>query len=528
MNIDLKSNSDSKISNIVVVGGGSSGWIAASYLHKALDLNANITVIEAPSIAKIGVGEATLPSIKVELFDFLGIPEEEWMPKCYATYKLGIKFINWKKPMSHGPEHYYHCFGEMREVDGVPLSHLWMYDQHRQGKPMEYACYASPHICEHQRSPKYSDGSPAVHYAYHFDALLISEFLKDWSVKRGVKYVQDELQDAVLDDEGNIKFLKGQSGENYSADLFIDCSGFRGFLIDEILKEPFISYADSLLTNKAVAVRTPHNAGHDQIRPYSTATALDNGWAWQIPLTSRLGNGYVYSDHFISPDEAEQELRSLLNTDEEMRHIKFRSGRRRNSWVKNCVSIGLASSFLEPLESTGIYFVYAALRQLVNHFPGSDINPVLRKNFNERISYMVEDVKDFIVLHYCTSPREDTAFWKANKYDLKISDSLQNILDLQKAGGVVNRSYHGNQSLYSTFEASFDRFWTNSNYQSIFAGVGYLPEAQLGILPHKEKLLQRSGEIFKEIENHTGQLLEDLPSHYEYLARMNELNNINV
>jgi tryptophan 7-halogenase len=519
-----------KIKKIVVIGGGSSGWMAASYISKALNFDIDLTVIESPTIGRIGVGEATIPTIKEELFDFLGIREEEWMPQCNGTYKLGIRFANWRKSPKEGGDHYYHSFGEMPTCQNIPLSHFWMYKRaHGFTKSHDYSCYPTPYICDKFMSPRHMDGTKAVHYAYHFDALLMANFLRDWSVERGVKHIKDTIVSVNCREDGDIESVTGSTGEIYDADLFIDCSGFEGILIEKTLKEPLISYADSLLTDRAVAINIPSDGERDGIRPYTSATAFSCGWQWEIPLFDRSGNGYVYSSAFQTPEEAEKEMRAFFGSKAETinaRHIQFKSGRRRRSWVNNCVSFGLASSFLEPLESTGLYFVYAALYQFIEYFPGKKIDPALRNKFNERIAYMVEDVKDFIVMHFCTSPREDTPYWKANKYDLKIPDSLQEILSLQKAGIPIKKSYNSDEYLYACFEAGFDRFWTNSNYQCVLAGVEFLPAGYLPLLNYRKDMLREADAVFKNIELKSQQLTSELPTQYHYLQAVYSRNTV--
>lgn len=513
-----------KVQKIIIIGGGSSGWMAASYIFKALNLNIDLTVIESPKIPRIGVGEATIPTIKEELFDFLEIPEEEWMPICKGTYKLGIKFANWKKSAEEGGDHYYHSFGELATCSNIPLSQVWMYKRfHDYKKPHDYSCYVTPAICDRYKSPRYLDGKKVVHYAYHFDALDLANFLKGWCIDRGVNYVQDEIVNVMLDEQGNIKSLLGQEGELYEADLFIDCSGFAGLLIEKALKEPLVSFADCLFTDSAVAMNIPSDSEKEGIRPYTTATAFSSGWQWEIPLFGRSGNGYVYSSAFQSAEEAEKEMRKFFGAkveNIEARHIRFKSGRRRRSWVKNCVSFGLSSSFLEPLESTGLYFIYAALYQFMQYFPNKEIDPALRDKFNERVAYMVEDVKDFIVMHFCTSPREDTPYWRANKHDLKIPDSLKQILELQKAGGVLKKSYATDEFLYASFEAGFDRFWTNSNYQCVLLGQNYLPEKYLPLLGHRTDIIKEAEKMFSDIESRSKMLADLLPTQYEYLKHV--------
>lgn len=513
-----------KIERIIIAGGGSSGWMAAAYIHKALNFNVDITLIESPKIPKIGVGEATIPTIKEELFDFLEIPEETWMPICRGTYKLGIRFANWKRAPQDGGDYYYHSFGEMPVCRNVPLSHIWMHDRyHGNTKPHDYSCYVTPAICDGNRAPRFLDGSKAVHYAYHFDALLIANFLKDWCVERGLKHVKDEIVQVELDEQGNISTLHGEHGARYEADLFIDCTGFSALLIEKALKEPLISFHDCLLTDSAVAINIPDDPEKDGIRPYTSATAFSSGWQWEIPLFGRSGNGYVYSSQFQTADQAEQEMRRFFGDkvkNLDARHIKFKSGRRRRSWVKNCVSFGLSSSFLEPLESTGLYFVYAALYQFMEYFPDKEIDPVLRDKFNEKVAYMVEDVKDFIVMHFCTSPREDTPYWLANKHDLKLPDSLKNILKLQKAGIPIRKSYATDEFLYASFEAGFDRFWTNSNYQCVLAGVEYLPEGYMPLLDHRDDIRKEAEKIFSDIALRSDLLVNQLPTQYEYLNQV--------
>ncbi len=514
-----------KIQNIIIVGGGSAGWMSAAFLAKSLNFNAKITVIESPSIGRIGVGEATVPTIKTDFFDRLGIPEEEWMVKCQATYKLGVKFQNWKKPAEEGGDHYYHNFGEIPSIDEVPLTHVWLKKrlEENYAKPMDYSCFHSLIACDLNKSPKFMDGTVMQHYAYHFDAMLVADFLKDWSVARGVIHVSDSLQTAELDEQGNISCVVSESGEKYYADLFIDCSGFSAFLIEKILKEPIVTFDESLLTDRAVAINIPENSAATGIRPYTSATAFKAGWLWEIPLFHRSGNGYVYSSQFISDEEAEREIREFFGKKADnlpVRFVKFQSRRRRNSWVKNCVSIGLASSFLEPLESTGIYFIYAALYQLVRNFPNKNIAPEYRDKFNQKIRYMVEDVKNFIVMHFKTAKRQDTPFWLANKHETKVPEFLQLILARQKAGMPIRKSHQPDNQLYSSFAARFENFWTNSSYQCILCGVDYLPESGLPLLNYRPDIMEKGEQIFKQIEKKAKYYAKKLPSQYDYLQHL--------
>lgn len=523
--IHMKNNQE-KIQNIVVIGGGTSGWMAAAYIASCLNYNVNITLIESQSHGRIGVGEATIPTIQTEFFDRLGMREEYWMPKCQATYKLGIKYVNWKNSPAQGGDYYYQIFGEMPMIDEVPLTHIWLKKKLEENyqRPMISSCFSSIGAFDLKKSPKFYDGKKVQHYAYHFDALLVVNLLKDWSFKHGVKHEVDHLVNVELNEQGDIKCVIGESGKKYSADLFIDCSGFHGFLIEKVFNEPSVSYAESLLTDRAIAINFPEgNLETEGIRPYTTATALNAGWMWEIPLFQRSGNGYVYSSQFISDAQAEQEAREYFGKKAEkadVRFIKFQSRRRRDAWVKNCVSIGLSSNFLEPLESSGIYFIYGALYQLVRNFPNKQIDPTLRNKFNSRVAYMVDDVKDFIVMHFKTTQREDTPFWRANKFETRMPATLQVLLDEYKAGLPIKVSYQHDSELYTSFASQFDNYWTNTNYLSILCGVEYLPEKSLALLNYRDDIMRRGNEILNEIALNAHHVTASLPSQYEYLKKM--------
>lgn len=515
------------IKNIVVIGGGTAGWMSATYLAKSLNFKVNITVIESAGHAPIGVGEATVPTIKTEFFDRLGIPESEWMPALGGTFKMGIKYANWKTSREAGGDYYYHVFGEIPLVDEIPLSSIWIkkHLEGKQQKPFINACFPSYVAFDNNLSPRLMDGTKVQHYAYHFDALMLAKYLNSWAVKRGVHHVVDKLITAEQDEQGNITCVVGESGKKYHADLFIDCSGFAGFLIDKVYKEPLISFADYLLTDRAIAINLPENPEQDGIRSYTTATALKAGWVWEIPLYSRSGNGYVYSSQFTSDEEAQKELMQHFGKRADnmtMRPIKFQSRRHERSWIKNCVAIGLSSSFLEPLESSTIYFIYASLYQLIKCFPQKNIDPVLRDKFNSKINYMVDDNRDFIAMHFKTAQRGDTAFWKANQYETKIPESLELILAKHKSGLPIKRPMNDNTSLYYNFKSQFQNYWTEANYQSILCGVGYMPNNPYPLLDYRDDIMSAGEVLFANIEKQADKLKKTLPTHYQYLKQQLE------
>ncbi len=518
------------IRNVVILGGGTAGWMTASYLARAFGERIHITLIEAETIPKIGVGEATIPNLQKVFFDFLGIPEEEWMRRCNASFKMGIRFVDWQAASSDGGgRHFYHLFGLIPTCDGIPLSHYWMLRRCQEGdrEPLAYACYKEAALLDAKLAPRTLEGTPITHYAWHFDAHLVAAYLCDVATGWGVRRVIDELERVEMRPSGGIAALHTRSGGRYAADLFVDCSGFRGLLINRALSEPFIDMKDHLLCDSAVAASIPHDDARHGVQPYTSAIAMPHGWTWKIPLLGRFGSGYVYASEFVSQDRAAEDFLKLWNVsanDIKLNHIRFRTGRNRRAWVDNCVSIGLASCFLEPLESTGIYFIYAALYQLVKHFPDNAFNPTLTAQFNREIERMYDDCRDFIQAHYMMTSRTDTPFWQANKHDLTLSESIRSKLELYKAGLVVDAPLSDSTSYYENFEAEFRNFWTNSNYYCILSGMDCIPDAPLPRIRYSPDSVRKSQRMFAALKEQTADLQAKLPSCYEYLRHLHGQN----
>ncbi|MBG0822758.1 tryptophan 7-halogenase [Planomonospora sp. ID91781] len=523
---------DHRIKNVVILGGGTAGWMAASYLGKVLQGGVRITVLEAPAIPRIGVGEATVPNLQRAFFDVLGIPEEEWMPECNASFKMAVKFVNWRTPgagestprtLEDGrPDQFYHPFGILRSHDGLPLSHYWYNEVHegRTGEPFDYACFREPPLMDARLSPRWLDGRRSTAYAWHFDAHLVADFLRRFATgKQGVVHVQDEMTEPVVDGRGFVTALRTKGGLTLEGDLFVDCSGFRGLLINKAMAEPFIDMGDHLINDSAVATSVPHDDEAEGIEPYTSSIAMPSGWAWKIPMLGRFGSGYVYSSQFASRDEATADFARLWNLDPDatsFNHIRFRVGRNRRAWVNNVVSIGLASCFLEPLESTGIYFTYAAIFQLAKHFPDRRFDPALVDGFNREIEEMFDDTRDFLQAHFYYSPRVDTPFWKANK-ELHLTDNIKGKMAAYKAGLPINQPVTDEGTYYGNFEAEFRNFWTNGSYYCIFAGLGCLPDNPLPSLTYKERSIEQARALFADVKQEQRELLATLPSNREFL-----------
>ncbi len=512
-----------RIRSLVIVGGGTAGWIAAAYLSKALQRYVDITVIEAATIPKIGVGEATVPNLQRVLFDYLEIPEFEWMRQCNASLKTAVKFVNWARPPANGEsDHFYHTFGLLPNCDNIPLSHYWFF-RHSLGDPTSYhyACLKEPPLLDAKLSPVYLDGRRATKYAWHFDAHLVAEYLKNVAVQKlGVHHVVDEIEHVLLDDRGFIKSVQTKSRRTVEGELFVDCSGFRGLLINQALGEPFIDMRDHLLCDSAVAAPILHDDEKNGIEAYTSAIAMRSGWTWKIPMLGRFGSGYVFSSKFATMDEAARDFCALWNIKEDsipLNKIRFRVGRNRRAWVANCVSIGLSSCFLEPLESTGIYFITASVFQLAKHFPDRSFDPKLIARFNREIEFMFDDSRDFIQAHYVISPREDTPFWRANKHDLHLSDNFKEKMEMYEAGLPVNVPTTSEESYYGNFEFEFRNFWTNHSYYCIFSGLGFNPTRVMPALLYKSESRQRVEPMFEEIARTQSYLVSTLPRMHEWL-----------
>jgi tryptophan halogenase len=523
--VDTAGLEQNAIRSVAIVGGGTAGWMAAAYLRKALHPQTSITVIEAPGIPRIGVGEATVPNLQAVFFDFLGIPEDVWMKECNAAFKGAVKFVNWKSPPGRAEDdHFYHPFGIVPNVDNVPLTHYWaLRARGGDAGPVDYACFKEPTLLDAKRAPRLRDGKAAMRYAWHFDAQLVADYLRRVAVGWGVRHVVDEIDNVTLTQDGRIGAVNTRGGRTESADLFVDCSGFRSLLMNQALKEPFLDMSDYLLCDSAVAAPVPADDREHGIEPYTSAIAMAAGWTWKIPMRGRFGSGHVFSSRFTTRERATEDFLKLWGLDPDktkLNQIKFRVGRNRRSWVKNCVGIGLSSVFLEPLESTGIYFIYAAIYQLVRHFPDRGFDPRLADAFNREIQVMFDDSRDFVQAHYLASPRNDTEFWRANGNGLRISDQLQQKLADYDAGLPVNMPKTDEESYYRNFEAEFDNYWTNGSYYCILSGLGRRPSRPLPYLAHRPESLRRAAEKFAGIRTQAADLRARLPSNYEFLTQL--------
>jgi hypothetical protein len=342
--------------------------------------------------------------------------------------------------------------------------------------------------------------------AYHFDAGLLAKFLCRFATMRGVTHIKDDVVRTHLTEDGSIASVQTRDHGNIEGDLYVDCTGFRGLLINQALKEPFISFTESLPCDSAIAMQVPCDGAKEGINPFTSATALSCGWVWDIPLFHRVGTGYVYSSAFTSREAAELEYRQHLGRRAEgctAQHIKIRVGRNRNSWVKNCVAIGLSSGFVEPLESTGIFFIHHAIEQLVTHFPRKVRNDEEVRQFNKSMAECIDGVREFLTIHYVVGTRADTPFWKATKNDLVVPDGLAERLRLWNYRLPTSR----------TIPAPFHGFPAYS-YCIMLLGLGHRPK-------HGLEQFEGAGKAhaaFDQLKRRTEYLRDTLPSLWNYLC----------
>jgi len=419
------------VKKVVIVGGGTAGWIAAAALSRQLGTLLDITLIESDDIGTVGVGEASIPTMR-NFHSLAGIDEAEFMKASKATFKLGIKFENW----GNLNESYIHSFGTIGKTTWMAgFHHFWLH-----AVAEGYGGSLGEYCLEHQAAlaGKFSTSEKGhVNYAYHLDASLYAKYLRGLAAERSVRRVEGKVQQVKQNTTtGFIESVVLASGREIEGDLFIDCSGFQGLLIEKTLETGYEDWSHWLASDSAVAVQTKQVGS---IPPYTRSIAHDAGWRWQIPLQTRVGNGLVYSSQYLSDDEAKRQLLENVGTDlvNEPRVIKFTTGKRKKSWNKNCVALGLSSGFLEPLESTSIHLIMIGVTRLMQIFPFDGVNDQLIDNFNAATDVELARIRDFIILHYKATNRDDSEFWRHCKSQ-SIPDSLRERLELFKSTGHIN------------------------------------------------------------------------------------------
>jgi tryptophan halogenase len=428
-----------RLKQIVIAGGGSAGWMTAAALSSLLDpKDVSITLVESDEIGTIGVGEATIPDI-INFNRMLGIDEAEFMKATNATFKLGIQFIDWGRK----GDTYIHPFSVHGvDMQGIDFHNYWLHDR-AAGSPHPIQQYSLCAVAASHGKFVLPDPNPRsllthIRYAYHFDATLYARYLRAFAEARGVKRIEGKIQRVVQAPEsGHIESLQLDGERVVGGDFFFDCSGFRSLILGSVLGVPFVDWSHWLPCNSALAVPCRH-AG--PLLPYTRATARTAGWQWRIPTQARTGNGHIYCREFMGDDEATAVLLANLDGEAlaEPRQIRFTAGHRKAFWSKNCIAIGLSAGFLEPLESTSIYLIQEGVSRFISLFPDATLPDVVRDEYNRHMRTEFEQVRDFIVLHFSATERDDTPFWNYCR-TMSIPDTLRHKIELFRTASRVFR-----------------------------------------------------------------------------------------
>lgn len=494
---------DTRIKDIVIVGGGTAGWMTAAALSSILrDDYTNIHLVESEQIGTVGVGEATIPQI--QLFnDLLGISEDEFVRKTSGTFKLGIEFVNWGQI----GERYLHPFGKYGfNMDGIHFHHHWLRGKH-EGIEHSVDEYCLQIVAAYQNKfmrPQNIPGSPlsGINYAFQFDAGLYAKLLRELSEARGTKRTEGKVQSVEQNAEsGNVESVTLESGETITGDFFIDCTGWRGLLIEQTLKSGYEDWSVHLPCDRAIAVGCEREG---ELIPYTRATAHSAGWQWRIPLQHRTGNGHVYCSEYISDDEALDTLLSGLDgkPTTDPKFLRFTTGRRKKYWNKNVVAIGLSAGFMEPLESTSIHMIQSGLSRLMSVFPDKTFNAADQKHYNSDTDFEYESVRDFLMMHYNTTRRDDSPFWNYVR-NMPLPESLQHKMEFYRQNGRIHRH---NQELFN-----------ETSWFAVMNGQGVRPARYHPIadLLTQEELSNRLLEIRSVVANSA----DTMPSHEEFIEQ---------
>jgi tryptophan halogenase len=487
---------------IVVVGGGTAGWMTAAALSRFCIPRFSVTLVESAEIGTVGVGEATIPTIN--LFNqSLGIDEAEFLAATGGTYKLGIAFDGWGRP----DEAYVHAFGLVGSALGVvPFHHYWLRGRALGiAKPLGHyilhtIAIAGNRFAHVQRPP--GSVAPPLPYAFQFDASLYAKFLRGYAEKRGVVRQEGKIVAVERNQQnGDIAAVLLANGTRIEGDLFVDCSGFRGLLIEQELETGFEDWTEWLRCDRAIAVPCTRS---EPLMPLTRVIARKSGWQWRIPLQHRTGNGHVFSSRHISEDEATAALLANLDGEPtgEPRTIRFIPGIRRKSWVRNVVAIGLSSGFIEPLESTSIHVIQTAINRLLDLLPAGEISEATRDDFNDRTRFEMERIRDFIIFHYHANQREGDAFWDELRA-MQVPELLQHKMDLFRSSGRVT--------------ASFDELFDARAWIQVMIGQNLMPESWNPIADQLPE--PRLKEFLDGLERAHVEEVSSMPEHGAFVAK---------
>lgn len=491
------------IQNIVIVGGGSAGWMTAAALSRMMpNGNVKITLIESDKIGTVGVGEATIPDM-INFNTMLGINEAEFLKETNGTFKLGIEFNDWGKK----GESYIHPFGTHGvDMQGIDFHQYWLHSR-AAGNPTRLQDYSLNAVAAQNGKFMMPDPNPRslqshIRYAYHIDATLYAKYLRSYAQERGVTRVEGIVKDVHQAAEtGDIRGLTLEDGTRINGDFFFDCTGFRALLTDKTLEVAFEDWSHWLPCDSAQTVASERVG---ELLPYTKATAKTAGWQWRIPTQHRTGNGHIYSSKYMDDDEAREILMTGLDSAPlgEPRKISFKTGCRETLWNKNCIAIGLSAGFLEPLESTSLYLIQMGISRFISLFPSGQVSPVVRNEYNIQMRKEFDQVRDFIILHYVATERDDSPFWNYCR-NMSIPDSLQRKIDLFSEVGRVFR--------YD------DELFSKPSWIAVCIGQNILPKVSDPIVANLP--IEQINHSLMSMRKAMDAATEKMPTHADFLQR---------
>jgi 2-polyprenyl-6-methoxyphenol hydroxylase-like FAD-dependent oxidoreductase len=508
---------ENAVKKLLILGGGSAGWLTAGIIAAEHGQNLDITLVESPDVPTIGVGEGTWPSMRDTLRK-IGVSESDFIAQCDASYKQGSKFIGWKS--GDQADYYYHPFSLPHGFFDVNCIPAWQDLAH--DLAFADAVSAQPHVCEQGLAPKQSgtpDYAAVVNYAYHLDAAKFGVFLQQHCTKKlGVKHIVDHVSEVRASDDGYIESLGTAKHGSLEADLFIDCSGGASMLLGKHYQEPFVSRQSVLFNDRALAVQVPYADPNQAIASVTLSTAQRAGWIWDIGLPTRRGVGYVYSSAHSSDEQAEQDLRAYLAPGigkkkaeaAEFRQLKINPGHRASFWRKNCVAVGMSAGFIEPLEASALALVELSAALIRDSMPANrSLMDIAARRFNERFQYRWDRVIDFLKLHYVLSHRQDSDYWRDHRSATTIPQRLQELLELWQYQSPSRLDFVQTEEIFPA-----------ASYQYVLYGMGFETE-NLGTT-RRSADLPLAQRYFDENKVQTQRLLKGLPSNRELLNKVRQ------
>ena len=493
------------IRHIIIVGGGTAGWMAAAVLSRLKKgPNLDITLVESEAIGTVGVGEATIPPF-VEFNQLLEVDEREMMAASQASFKLGIQFQNWGKQ----GDSYIHPFGAYGyNIGGISFHHIWRrFREEGDKRPIQVFNLETmaAHFGKFAKTEDYArDDLPPVNYAYHLDAGRYAQYLRKYAEARGVVRQEGRIGDVALDPEsGFVSSVKLESGQKLAGELFIDCSGFRGLLIEQALKTGYEEWTHWLPCDRAVALPCNRDDGSPP-PPYTRATAHSAGWQWQVPLQHRNGNGHVYSDAFMTADEAHDILVNNIagKPTADPNHLRFVTGHRKKFWNKNVVALGLSAGFMEPLESTSIHLINTGVNKLISLLSLKGVTQTQEDAFNRLTLKEYTRIRDFLILHYNATSRDDSEFWNYCR-TMSVPDSLTEKIELFKMNGQIFREE--------------DELFTETSWAAVMMGQGIMMGGHNAVADTLG--VAETSKEFDEMEKSIRFVVQNMPAHVDYLKR---------